>query len=114
MPKQKRNTIDRIYVAVVVVVQFVNHRVTRVLEEKVDDIPGIVCIDGMGLMAGTMVDDEDAMSMFKGQSGLYWMAWMIVGRCQDYVMDVFADAAQAYRWSPRMRKVKAETTSACD
>jgi len=38
MPSEKRSTSDKTYDAVDVVVQYVNHNVTFVLEEKVDDM----------------------------------------------------------------------------
>ena len=50
IPKQKRNKIVRKYVAGVVVVQVVNHKVTRVLDEKVDGMPVIASIDDVVLV----------------------------------------------------------------
>jgi hypothetical protein len=63
MPKEKRNSIVKKYVRGVVVVQVVNHNVTRVPEEKVVDMPGI---GGMELAddTGIPVEDGDDMSMF--------------------------------------------------
>jgi hypothetical protein len=57
IPKQKRNNIVRKYIAGVVVVQVVNHKVTRVLDEKVDGMPVIASIDDVGL-----VDPADMLS----------------------------------------------------
>jgi hypothetical protein len=56
----------RMYVVGVVVVQVVNHKVTRVLDENVDDIPDIVPIDGMGLADADMIPAEegDDISIF--------------------------------------------------
>lgn len=50
IPKQKRNNIVRKYVAGVVVVQVVNHKVTRVLDEKVEGMPVIAFIDDVAVV----------------------------------------------------------------
>lgn len=49
----------RKYVAGVVVVQVVNHKVTRVLEEKVDDMPDIESIDAMDLVGAAIILAEE-------------------------------------------------------
>jgi hypothetical protein len=64
MPKQKRNKIVRKYVAGVVVVQFVNHKVTRVLDEKVDCMPTIVPIDSVGLVDPAEASPSGGDDMF--------------------------------------------------
>ena len=64
IPKQKRNKIVRKYVAGVVVVQFVNHKVTRVLDEKVDCMPTIAPIDGVGLVGTAEVFSNGGDDMF--------------------------------------------------
>jgi hypothetical protein len=66
MPKEKRKTIVRKYVAGVVVVQVVNHNVTRVLEENVDDMPDIVSMEGIALADAVviLVKDEDGIFIF--------------------------------------------------
>jgi hypothetical protein len=62
IPREKRKTMVKKYVAGVVVVHVVNHRVTRVLEEKVDDMPAMGSIEDIGAIVsvGDMV-----MSMLK-------------------------------------------------
>lgn len=67
MPKEKRNSNVKRYVRGVVVVQVVNHKVTRVPEEKVVDMPGI---DGMELAddIGIPVDDGEIMSILMSMS----------------------------------------------
>jgi hypothetical protein len=60
MPKEKRKTIVKKYVKGVVVVQVVNHSVTRVPDEKVEDMPGI---DDMELADGISVPVEDGEDM---------------------------------------------------
>jgi hypothetical protein len=70
MPKQNRKTIVKKYVKGVVVVHVVNHKVTRVLEEKVDDMPdmpdmgGMEVADGIGIDIGIPAEDGEDMSMF--------------------------------------------------
>lgn len=58
----------RKYVVGVVVVQVVNHKVTRVLEEKVDDMPAIASFECIGAMelaeeVGRPVEDRADMSI---------------------------------------------------
>jgi hypothetical protein len=63
---------DSTYVAVVVVVQFVNQRVTRVLEEKVDDMPDIEGIDVMEGVPAEEGDDMCDMSIFISMLSSGW------------------------------------------
>jgi hypothetical protein len=69
MPREKRKMIVRKYVAGVVVVQFVNHNVTRVLAEKVDDMADVASIDGIDDMGptdgiGSLIEEDGNMSIF--------------------------------------------------
>jgi hypothetical protein len=73
MPKEKRKRMAKKYVAGVVVVQPVNHRVTWVLEEKVDDMLDMSCIMlcmvGIGPAeiidgAATVAEDSGDLFMF--------------------------------------------------
>jgi hypothetical protein len=74
MPKEKRKTIVRKYVAGVVVVHVVNHSVTRVLEENVDDMLDIEFMEGIVLADAVVapIEEEDGifrfMSMVLGMS----------------------------------------------
>jgi hypothetical protein len=78
MPKEKRKTIVKQYVKGVVVVQVVNHNVTRVLEEKVDDMPGmpdmggIEVADGIGIGIGIPAEDGEDMSIFMFMMRCSW------------------------------------------
>jgi hypothetical protein len=77
IPKEKRKTIVKKYVVGVVVVQVVTHRVTRVLEEKVDDMPDMASIDGIdptGMVedAATTAEDSGDMFMFIFVSKSCW------------------------------------------
>jgi hypothetical protein len=66
MPREKRNKIVKKYVAGVVVVQFVNHNVTRILDEKVDDMADIASIGGMGPAdgIGKPIEEDGDIPMF--------------------------------------------------
>jgi phosphopantothenate synthetase len=64
MPKENRKTIVRKYVAGVVVVQVVNHNVTRVLEENVDDMPDIVSMEGIALADAVVILVKDGDGIF--------------------------------------------------
>jgi hypothetical protein len=67
IPKEKRKRMVKKYVAGVVVVQLVNHRVTWVLEEKVDDMLDIPCMVGIGpaeIVDGAATRAEDSGDSF--------------------------------------------------
>ena len=80
-----------------------NHNVTRVLEEKVDDIPDagfiepIESIDGMGLADGIPAEDGRGILMFTDWYDRYGNSIDIVGRGQGESTGVDVNAAQAYR-----------------
>jgi hypothetical protein len=64
MPREKRTITAKEYIAGVVVVHVGNHNVTRVLEEKVDDMPAMGWADGVVAPA----EDVGGMSMFISKS----------------------------------------------
>jgi hypothetical protein len=75
MPRENRKTTVRRYVPGVVVVHVVNHKVTRVLEENVDDMPDIEPMNGIEPVgvAIRLADEDDGISIIISMVAELWV-----------------------------------------